>query len=84
MDMTEVSSGWNAMMQYSFLRIFANDGTIDAEEFAVLERLALADGIVDDRERTVLSNIFSRVSSETVAADVWKEIVNFKLRHSIP
>ena len=29
--MADVSSNWNAIMQYSFIRIFANDGTIDAE-----------------------------------------------------
>jgi hypothetical protein len=82
--MTEGSSGWNAIMQYSFLRVFANDGTIDSEELAMLERLAMADGSVDDRERSVLSNIFARVSSETVAADVWNDIETFKTRHQIP
>ena len=48
-------------MQYSFLRVFANDGTIDAEELAMLEKLALEDGSVDPRERDVLSRIFARV-----------------------
>lgn len=82
--MANGSSGWNAIMQYSFLRIFANDGTIDTEELAMLERLAMADGEIDDRERSVLANIFARVNPETVREEVWHDIVEFKTRHQIP
>ena len=82
--MTDVSSNWNAIMQYSFIRIFANDGTIDADELAMLERLAMADGMVDDRERKVLAGIFSKVTADKVAADVWASIEQFKARHQIP
>ena len=49
-------------MQYSFLRVFANDSTADAHELAMLERLALKEGIVDDHERSVLSRIFGRMT----------------------
>ena len=77
-------SAWNAIMQYSFLRVFANDGTIDAAELAMLEKLALEDGRVDDRERAVLGRIFSRVNRDTVTAEVWEEICRFKERYSIP
>jgi len=72
------------MMQYSFLRVFANNGTIDADELAMLERLAMRDGVVDDRERTVLANILARVTPETVTAEVWESIEQFKARHDIP
>ena len=82
--MSTPGSTWNAIMQYSFLRIFANDGTIDAGELAMLEKLALEDGTVDDKEREVLSHIFARVSADTVEADVWQEICRFKERHQIP
>jgi len=71
------------MMQYSFLRVFANNGTIDADELAMLERLAMRDGVVDDRERTVLANILARVTPETVTAEVWASIEQFKARHDI-
>ena len=77
-------SGWNAIMQYSFLRVFANDGTIDAGELAMLEKLALEEGNVDDQERAVLGRIFSRVSRDSVTAEVWEEICRFKERYSIP
>ena len=82
--MSDESSQWNAIAQYSFLRVFANDDTIDADELAMIERLAMADGVVDDRERDVLSKIFSRVSEDMVAADVWNSIVQFKTRHGVP
>jgi hypothetical protein len=78
------NSAWNAIMQYSFLRVFANDGTIDAEELAMLEKLALQDGSVDPKEREVLSRIFARVDARSVSADVWQEIVRFKEIHGIP
>jgi hypothetical protein len=78
------SSAWNAIMQYSFLRVFANDGTIDAAELAMLEKLALEDGNVDDEERAVLGRIFSRVNRDTVTAEVWEEICRFRERYSIP
>jgi hypothetical protein len=81
--MTEQSS-WNAMAQYSFLRVFANDDTIDSEELAMLQRLALRDDKVDDREREVFANIFARVSASSVTPAVWEEICRFKAEHGIP
>jgi hypothetical protein len=82
--MSNVSSNWNAIMQYSFIRIFANDGTIDADELAMLERLAMADGLVDDRERKVLASIFSRINMDTVPTGVLEDIEKFKALHQIP
>jgi hypothetical protein len=82
--MTHRDSSWNAIMQYSFLRVFANDGTIDSDEMAMLERLALRDGTVDEHERAVLSRIFARVAPHTVSPGVWDEICRFKAEHSIP
>jgi hypothetical protein len=77
-------SAWNAIMQYSFLHVFANDRTIDADELAMLEKLALADAQVDDDERAVLARIFARVTQDSVTADVWIEVCRFKARHQIP
>lgn len=82
--MADVSSNWNAIMQYSFIRIFANDGTIDAAELAMLERLAMADGLVDDRERNVLASIFSRINPDNVSTGVREDIETFKALHRIP
>ncbi len=64
--MTNNGSNWNAIMQYSFLHVFANDGLIDRDELQMLERLALQDGTVDDQERDVLTRVFARVNPQTV------------------
>jgi hypothetical protein len=74
----------SAIMRYSFLVAFANDGTIDADELAFIERLALRDGVVDDEEREVLSEIFGRLTEDKVAPAVWKEIQEFKQKYRIP
>jgi hypothetical protein len=82
--MTTGGSSWNAIMQYSFLHVFANDRTIDSEELAMLEKLALSDAKVDDEERAVLSRIFARVNEDAVTPDVWNEVCRFKAQYQIP
>src|SRR5512137_2703706 len=77
-DMTTDGSNWNAIMQYSFLHVFANDGLIDRDELQMLERLALQDGAVDERERDVLARVFARVNAQTVDPSVLEEINRFK------
>ena len=76
-------SGVKDIVEYSFLHVFANDRTIDADELAFLEKLALEDGVVDDDEKRVLHNIFSRVSEQTVSPEVWREICRFKRAYGI-
>ena len=79
----QAGSGWNAMMQYAFLRIFANDGQLDREELAMLERLAMADGTLDERERRTLSTILAR--AEAAATDDMRESISaFRQRYAIP
>jgi hypothetical protein len=82
--MSDDASAWNPIMQYAFLHVFANDDTIDAGEMAMLERLALADGQVDERERDVLSRIFARANAEHMTVEVRESIQRFKTRHGIP
>jgi len=82
-DKRPAGSGWNAMMQYAFLRVFANDGRLDREELAMLERLALADGAVDERERRTLSTILARAEA-TATPDMLASIAEFRQRYAIP
>jgi len=72
-----------ALAGYSFLVVFANDDTIDEGELAMLERLALEDRKVDENERKVLHNIFSRVDKDKVAEKVWSEIERFKQEYDV-
>ena len=68
---------------YSFLHIFTNDRTIDEKELAFIERLALEDGVVDDKEKVVLKGIFSRVSEDIVTEEAWEQINRFKTQYNI-
>jgi hypothetical protein len=71
----------NEIMQYSFLKIFADDRTIDQAELQFIERLALKDGAVDDSERNILKAIFDRVTPDMVTPTVWLEIESFRQRY---
>jgi hypothetical protein len=71
------------LVRYSFLHTFAEDGRLDREELALLEKIALRDRHVDEQERAVLSTIFARVSPDTVPPEVWVEIERFKERFGI-
>ena len=51
--MTHDGSKAGDILRYSFLRVFANDATIDQEELDFMQRLALEDGEVDEAERKV-------------------------------
>jgi|GEM_PF-967380 len=68
---------------YSFLVVFANDDTIDEDELAALERIALQDGKVDKYEKEVLANLFSRVDKDKVTSKVWEEINRFSEKFGI-
>ncbi|MGL6222284.1 MAG: hypothetical protein ACRC6L_01755 [Steroidobacteraceae bacterium] len=82
--MANGGSSWNAIMQYSFLHVFANDGLIDEQELQMLERLALQDGVIDDKERSVLTQVFARVNEAALEPEVWTEIQRFKAQFDIP
>ena len=76
-------SSWRHILQYSFLKVFADDEMIDAGEWAVLKKLALADGVVDERERMVLAKIFDRVDPKSLDPKVREEIARFREEHGI-
>lgn len=71
------------IMSFSFLVAFANDGTLDAWEIDFMKKLALEDGVLDDQEKRVFRQIFSRISEEIVSADTWAEIQNFRAEFKI-
>ncbi|HEX7276401.1 MAG TPA: hypothetical protein VF244_03425 [Acidimicrobiales bacterium] len=61
------SSRAREMACYSFLVVFANDAIIDEGEIAMLRRLALEDGVVDDAEKEVLRRVFARVDDAALS-----------------
>lgn len=76
-------SNATAIMEYSFLVVFANDDLLDQAELAMIERLALEDGVVDERERQVLRNIFARARAHGVSEAVEAEISHFCTRYGV-
>ena len=65
-------------MNYSFLVAFADDGTIDEGELAFIKRLALKDGVLDEREKEVLQKIFGKLDDDALSPTVRAEIANFR------
>jgi hypothetical protein len=83
MGNTNDGSGWNDILQYSFMKVFADDEVIDAAELAMLQKLALADGVVDAQERMVLAQVFARVEAIDLEPAVRDEIARFRAEHGI-
>jgi hypothetical protein len=71
------------ILGYSFLRVFASDGALDAGELEMIEKLALRDGVIDSKEKAVLSRIFDRIDPERMDAGVKDSIERFRQRHGI-
>lgn len=82
--MDPAGTSWNALMQYAFLRVFANDGRLDRNELEMLERIALRDGEVDDHERAILSRVLERARPEDLDDETRAAIEAFRARHAIP
>ena len=83
MNVKRDGSSWSHILQYSFLKVFADDEMIDAGEWAMLKKLALADGVVDAQERMVLAKIFDRVDPKSLDPKVREEIESFRAEHGI-
>ncbi len=66
------------IMNYSFLVAFADDGTIDEGELAFIKRLALKDGVLDDKEKEVLVRIFGKLDESALSSTVRTEIASFR------
>jgi hypothetical protein len=73
-----LDSAADDLIRYSFISVFAYDETISAEELSFIKQMALRDCDIDDRERTVLREIFQRVGEADVTPEVWEEICEFK------
>jgi len=70
-------------MGYSFLVVFANDGTVSEEELKMLERIALEDKVVDEDEKRILKTIFSRAEKTPLSTEVSEDIKKFRQKYSI-
>ncbi len=76
-------SGAKQLVGYSFLVVFANDGTINEEELKMLERIALEDRVIDEDEKRVLRTIFARAENTRLAPEVGEDIKRFRQKYDI-
>lgn len=81
--MNDEQSGAKALSGYSFLVVFGNDDRISSGELAMLEKIALRDGTVDEHERAVLRNVFERANKEKMSADTLAEIDAFRRKFGV-
>ncbi len=66
------------ILNYSFLVALANDGVIDDGELSYIKSLAMADGILDEREKNALRRVFARVDESKLSAVVLAEYRKFR------
>lgn len=66
------------IIAYAYLHVFAIDGTIHADELALLKKLALKDGVVDDSEARALHRIFDHLERRPVSPEALQCILAFR------
>ena len=82
MSMKEQSAE-KQLIEYSFLVVFANDDTISEGELKMIEKLALEDGKVDEKEKAVIRNIFKRANKEHMDQATRDEMERFRKKYNI-
>ena len=70
-------------LAYASLVLWADDGTLDAQELDTLLNIALRDGVISKSEKDVLRGVFNRVHEEDVSAEVWNKIQDMRKQHAI-
>lgn len=63
--------------------VFADDGTLDEDEMEALLGAALADGVVDDKERAILRRVFGRASTQFLSTDMRARMTEVMERYRI-
>ena len=61
-------------MTFHSINCFANDGKLDVNELNQILAIALKDGVVDDNEKRVLSNIIGRLKEEELDAELQAKV----------
>ena len=71
------------ILNYSFLSALANDGIIDEGELSYIKSLALADGVLDEKEKKVLKRVFALVDKDKLSAAAQSELKAFRDRYNL-
>ena len=70
-------------LAHASLILWADDGTLDAQELDTLLNIALRDGVISDSEKDVLRGVFNRIHEEDVDGEVWTKIQSIRKQHAI-
>lgn len=65
------------------VKCFTDDGTLDMGELNFLVGLAMRDGIMDDDEKRVIKEIFSKVSESDVSKTTWARMEAVRKEYSL-
>lgn len=65
------------------IECFADDGKLDVHELGRLVAIAERDGVVDDNEKRVLSNIFRRLNGQDLTAELQEKVKHVCQLHGI-
>lgn len=68
-------------MTFHSINCFANDGTLDFGELEQIVNIALKDGVVDDNEKRVLSNIIGRLNESELEGELLTKVEEIKSTH---
>lgn len=82
---TGIATGSKAreLLNYAFLVALADDGVIDDGELSYLKNLALADGALDEEEKSALKRIFTLVDESKLSPVVQTEYRKFRAAHGL-
>ena len=61
-------------MSFHSINCFANDGTLDVHELEKILDIAKRDGVVDDNEKRVLSNIIGRLTDKELRGELRRRV----------
>ena len=70
-------------MTFHSINCFANDGRLDVEELNQIVSIALKDGIVDDNEKRVLSNIIGRLKEHELDGELAAKVTQLRLEYAL-
>lgn len=65
-------------MTFHSINCFADDGTLDVNELNQILAIALKDGIVDDNEKRVLTNIIGRLNESELEGELLSKVEEVK------
>ncbi|MGH1472563.1 MAG: hypothetical protein ACRBCS_15365 [Cellvibrionaceae bacterium] len=70
-------------MTFRSISCFADDGKLDVKELNMIMDIALRDGVVDENEKRVLSNIISKLTSKDLTPELSDRVTEIKQQINI-